>query len=525
MKKYISILLIAIAVGSSCKKNYLELTNNPNTPSQTTPDLALAGALKTTADIVNMGDYVQYACWVGYLSQSTGFQPFTNIVQYNFSSSDFNGPWNDTYANLSNYNAMLNSTTQPNYQAIAKIMMVYDFEALVDNYNDVPYSQALQGTKFLNPVYDKGPAIYADLMKQLDAAIGLIKGAPSTALTPSASADIMYGGNMTNWLKFANTLKLRLCIRVSNVSSLESTFVTAVQATQSLGYLDATNAALVNPGYLNTDANGGQESPLWRYYGFNQSQGLETGRQEYQANSFAANFYGSNNDARLIEVYLPTPDAATITGLTANSAVNLYPNNSTGQGVVSTTLGGTQPPLGTIDGKPNTQITPSVIGNGLLVSATQSAVILSAPESLFLQSEATARGILSGGAAGAATLYNSGITASFEYDNVPNADATAATYYAQTAIAYPVTGTLDQQVKAIITQKWAALDVFGAFEAFNENRRTGYPAVPTSIYQGANAPNQVARIYYPNVEYQTNAASVAGEGTIDKFTSKIFWAK
>jgi len=359
-------------------------------------------------------------------------------------------------------------------------------------------------------------------MKQLDAAIGLIQKAPATALNP-AGADIVYGGNMTSWIKFANTLKLRLCIRVTNVSTLESTFAAAVQATQSLGYIDGSSGApagLVNPGYLNTDADGGQESPLWRNYGFNQSNAQQTDRQEFQANSFAANFYGSNNDPRLIEVYggSITPDAATATSLSTGSAINVQ----NGVAIISTTFGDSQPPLGTVDGKAGVQINPSLIGPGLLVSASQDAVILSASESLFLQAEAAARGIISGSAA---TLYNAGITSSFEFDQVPNADVAAATYYAQSAIAYPSGGTLTAQVAAIVTQKWAALDVFGAFEAFNEERRTGVPNVPTSIYQGANAPHQVARIFYPFVEYQTNAVSVAAQGTIDKFTSKIFWAQ
>jgi hypothetical protein len=520
-------LITLVAAASSCKKDYLNLITNPNVPSVASPDLLLAGALKSTADIVNGGDYVQYAAWVGYLSQSTGFQPFTNIEQYQFTSNDFTGIWTDNYLNLANYNALLGSTTEPNYQAIAKIMMAYDYEALVDNYNNVPYTQALQGTKFINPAYDQGTAIYTDLMKQLDAAIVLIQKAPATALTPT-TADIMYGGNMTAWLKLANTLKLKLCIRVTNVSTLESTFASAVKATEALGYIDGTSAgpaALVNPGYLDVDANGGQESPLWRYYGFNQSGAQQTGRQEFQANSYAANYYGSNNDPRLVEVYAgsTTPGVADVvpSSLTANSAVNVQ----NGVAIISTTFGDSQPPGGTIDGKPVPLIAPSLVGPGLLQSATQDAVILTAAESLFLQSEAAARGIISGGPTVAATLYNAGITASFEFDQVPEADNAAATYYAQSAVAFPTAGSLTAQVNAIIMQKWAALDVFGAFEAFNEERRTGIPAVPTSIYQGANAPNQVTRIFYPFVETATNSASVAAQGTIDKFTSKIFWAK
>lgn len=520
MKKYISIVLITLAVaGSSCKKNYLELTANPNVPSVTTPDLALSGALKTTADIVNLGDYVQYNAWVGFVSQSTGFQPFTNVEQYNFTTTDFNGPWNDNYANLSNYNALLASTTDANYQAIAKIMMAYDYEALVDNYNNVPYSQALLGSKNLNPAYDKGTDIYTDLMKQLDAAIVLIQKAP--AVSPKlATSDVMYGGNMTNWIKFANTLKLRLAVRVSGVSSMASTFAAAAKATQALGYIDATNPGLVNPGYLNSDADGGQESPLWRYYGFNQSGTPGTGRQQYQANTFAANYYATNNDPRLVQVYAEsiTTGAATATNFTAGSALNVQ----NGVAIISTTFGDSQPPTATVSGKAGATVSPSLVGTGLLTSPTMSAVVFSAAESLFLQSEAAARGIITGDPA---ALYNSGITASFEFDQVPNADAAAATYYGQAAIAYPTGAPLETQVQAIITQKWASLAIFGGFEAFNENRRTGYPDVPTSIYQGANAPHQVARIFYPFVEYATNAASVGAQGTIDKFNSKIFWAK
>jgi Starch-binding associating with outer membrane len=141
---------------------------------------------------------------------------------------------------------------------------------------------------------------------------------------------------------------------------------------------------------------------------------------------------------------------------------------------------------------------------------------------LFLQAEAAAKGLIPGSAA---TFYNEGIASSFEADAVPNADAAAATYAAQPAIAYPTGGSIDAQVQAIITQKWAALAIYGSLEAFNENRRTGFPAVPTSIFTSANAPNQVERIFYPFLEYETNAANVAAEGTINPFSSKIFWAK
>ena len=516
MKKYISTILILLTIaGSSCKKGYLDLTNNPNVPSVSSPNLLLSGALKTTADIVNGPDYAMYACWVGHMSWSTGFQANVQLEEYQFTTSSYQAVWTDNYLNLSNYNALLGSTTEPNYQAIAKIMMAYEYEALVDNYNNVPFTNALTGSKNLNPTYQTGQSIYLALMQQLDAAIGLIQKAPAAAANPG-SADIMFGGTMANWILFANTLKLRLALRESTSSATSGDYGTlsaAVKATAGLGYLTDATPASVNPGYTNIDANGGQQTPLERNWGVTQNGGAETDKSEYQANSYLANFMGSNNDPRLVEVYSAstTPDADKATGLQPGGAVNVQ----NGVAIVSTTFGYNLPPFGTIDGTPGAIIV-SLVGPGVLQSPTQNAVIMSSAEALFLQAEGAAKGLIPGGAAAAATFYNAGIASSFEADAVPDADNAAATYAAQPAIAFPTAGALEAQVKAIITQKWAALAIYGAFEAFNENRRTGYPAVPTSIFPAANAPNQVARIYYPFLEYETNAAK-RWSGRHDKY--------
>jgi len=501
MKKSISVLFAALAItASSCKKDYLDLNTNPNNPSVATPALLLSGALRTSAGIVNgglsnlnvtgnaTGYYTQYACWMGYLSWSTGYQANVALEQYQFTTANYD-VWTPLYLNISNYNALYNSTTNPYYQAMAKIMEVYDYQALVDNYNNVPYSQAGQGVANLNPAYDSGSAIYDDLVKQIDAAIALIQKAPAGTVGPT-SDDIMYQGHMTNWMKFANTLKLRLAIRQVNVASKTAALKAAVAATSAIGYLDGTNGATVNPGYLNSDANGGQESPLWLNYGYTQNGGAQTNNQEYQANSYAVSFFQSNNDPRLTQVYAPV-DAKGDIG--------------------STPFGGTTPP------------TPaaSKLGPGVLKSATMNANVLSAAEALFLESEAAVRGYISGDAS---ALYKAGITASFVDDALTAAQA--QTFYAQSSVAFPAAGSTEQQIQAIIDQKWAALDPYGALEAYNDYRRTGYPNnIPLSIYPGANAPNQVTRIYYPAVEYQTNAANVAAQGTINIFTSKIFWAK
>ena len=504
MKKYFWIIFATLPLaGSSCKKDFLELSQNPNVPTVTTPGLALSGALKTTADIVNGPGYVMYACWDGYMSWSTGFQPNVALLSYQITSATYD-VWTAPYLNIANYNAMYNSTKEPYFQAMAKIMEVYDFQGLVDNYNDVPYTQALKGTAVLNPTYDKGSAIYDDLIVQLDAAIKLIQNAPSSAANPGVY-DIMYGGKMSNWLKFANTLKLRIALRQSNISSKTAALKAAIQATQSIGYLDATNPAVVNPGYLNSDAYGGQESPLWQNYGFTQNGGAQADHSQYQANSYGAAALSKNGDSRDTAVYTTTKGV-----------------------VISTNFGQTTPPSGT----------PSTVGHGVLKSATMNAVIMSGAEALFLQAEGVQFGYITQSASTPEQLYDAGILASYEDDYVVNTvdangnasinksatDAAAAVYIAN--VPYPTDGTAAQQEQAIITEKWKALAIYGAFEAFNELRRTGYPNdIPLSSYPGANPPNNIARIPYPDVEYRTNSGNVAAEGTINVFTSKIFWAQ
>ena len=530
MKKYISIILLTLTLaGSSCKNDFLSLENNPNVPSVASPELLLSGSLKTAAALPNSTAYTLYAGWIGYLSWSTGFQANTALEQYLVTTGTFD-LWTNYYLNISNFTALQKANAGPNYDAIAEIMIVFDYEALVDNYNNVPYSQAVQGANNLTPAYDNGSDIYDDLMKHLDHAITTIKsttdvttGNPltgSTAVIPGAG-DIVYAGKMLNWAKFANTLKLRLALRQVNLSAKTTALKAAVTATQSIGYLDGTNGAVANPGYLSSDASSGQQSPLWLAYGTTAAGGASGNNATYQANAQAAHYYGVNNDPRLIQVYSAS---TTANAGSATSVLNASIDTYNGVAVVSSPFGSDTPPNGIVP--PSTtrsNISPSKYGPGVLKAPTMGANILSSAEALFLQAEAAARGYITGVPA---TLYNAGITASFVDDLVPSATTAAATYYAQSAIAYPTAGTLDAQVKAIIFQKWAALNLYGAAEAFHEYQRTGYPDnIALSIYPAANAPNQVRRILYPTVEYSTNASNVAAQGTIDIFNSKIFWAK
>ena len=492
MKKILSIILLSLTVGiSSCKKDYFNLETNPNSPSVTTPGLLLSGSLKATADIVNV-NFSTYGVWMGYWAPSGNYVPNASLFTYNFTNVDYQ-VWTPLYSNAANYNALeTRSAANPalvNYQAIAVIMKAYDFQALVDVYNNVPYTEAFKGIGNISPAYDKGEFIYNDLLKKLDVAIGLIKSAPVTAENPGNS-DIMYKGNMNKWIKFANTLKLRIVLRQWNLVAKRGALTTALQSTAAEGYLDANSSGEVNPGYANSDAQGGQQSPFYRIYGYDQSDNFTPNYDYFRANAYSIDKLNSYNDPRVGQLYDTIPDG-TIHG-------NEY---------------------GDPNALPNAVI--SAIGPGLLKGATQNAVILSGSEALFLQAEGALNGIVAGSAQ---AFYEAGITASFVSTGVDNAAAEAVAYYTQDLVN--VSYAASDPLEAIITQKWISLNGYGNLEAYNEYRRTGFPSdVPRSIASGTLGTTIPSRIFYPSSEYQQNAGNVTKEGTIDRFTSKIFWAK
>jgi len=490
MKKYILIIAVILAASvSSCKKDFLSLEVNPNEPSVTTPQLTLAGALAFVPNI-EVNDYVIYDIWSGYWSWNGGVVPPASIFQYEFTNTDFSPTiWTDLYFNATNFNNLITATTKDaslhNFTAIGMIMKAWDFENLVDNFNDVPYSQAFQPSTILFPKYDKAADIYADLGKQLDAAIALI-GTSGSATSPGAS-DVMFGGNMGLWKQFAETLKLRLAITASNVPATESAIAAGLPAAGT-GYL--TTDALINPGYANT---AGQINPYYGGFVFDANGNPGASAQVYRANAYSINLLKNNNDPRLEQEFsaVQTPGAdGDYRGNVFGDAINIL---------------GTQYISGA--------------GPAYSKGPTQSSILMLAAESYFLQAEAVARGYITGDAA---ALYADGITADFAYLGLTSAQAT--TYIA--ANPYPTSGSLNGQVSAIITQKYIAfLNGYDGLTAYNDYRRTGFPNLPSSVDPAALSSHLPSRIFYPLSEAQSNPTqyAAAGGATISQFTSQIFW--
>lgn len=505
-----------VVLGPSCKK-YLDINTNPNQATSATPELILPQSLTYTAGVVN--SYNSYGAQTGlYAANAGGYGGFGESITYNYTTAN-TGLWGTTYDNLEDYQAIFNKTeAQPVYDyfnGVARIMKVYEFQLLVDAFNDIPYESALQGSNNLTPAYTAGKDIYKDLASQLDSGIAkLNSGAAVPGVAPLANADVLFGGNTAKWKQFANTLKLRLIIRGGDkVAFVNKTF-------SSDGFL--TSDALINPGYTRDN---GKQNPAWNTwaYGYTGS----AANKAWMPSEFIFGFYDGHSlkdSARGAAIFYK------------------YPNTGINQlGVESSSL--TSSPTGSFwfsgtdrDGKSNgSQL-------GILKGPNAGQPVMLAAESYFLQAEGNLKGILSTG--DPATFFNMGITAAFNYTfQLPdktvgvNVDNLVADYKVNNSgsylVNYALASTDAQKEEAIITQKFIALNFIHGQEGWNEYRRTHYPAIVSggtgyqtfaSTVSESTRPDKLpTRIMYPVSEGTYNGKNVPTG--IAPFSSLIFWAQ
>lgn len=495
----------------ACSKSYLNVNNdNPNQVTSIQPQLLLAGTLNTTASIVTT-DFPFLGCYQGYWTIAQGFSDITDYANYNFSTQFGQNIWTDVYGNLGNLSQIVTAARADSslvlYGAMARILEAVNFQILVDVYNDIPYFEASSAIN-IYPKYDNADTVYQHLFMLIDTAISQINNASASVAQPTGSDDIMFAGNMTSWKQLGNTLKLRMLLHQAGLTAKASYIQARLQdiAGEGDGFLVAGENAWVNPGY---SQNNNQQNPFFSSFGFNSTGGAASNYTSFKANIYTIDFFTNTNDVRIGYDYAP------LTGYSGTPPY-LYVGAPFG------TIGLPSPSSASSIGAymPSTPTSPAGPRVGLLQSDAQSCPILTATESLFLQAEAAERGWIPGDPE---SLYEQAITESYNYLLVTNAAATASVYYGQ-PIQNVGWAASSNKLEAIIVQKWAALNGIDMEEVWSDYRRTGFPSdLPIS-----NSPNTVSkkppvRLLYPQIEYQTNSASVNAEGTINQFTSKIFW--
>ena len=493
MKKLLILLTVLLVLGSACKKSFLTVDEtNPNSASAVPPNLVLPAALNTTARLITNPDNFNFIyLWYGSWCISGGYSQPANLTQYRLLNSDYQANWDNLYMNLGNYDYIeknsMSAQAAP-YKAIAKIMEAYIYQTLVDCYGNVPYTQALKGsTGLFKPAYDNQQDVYDSLVVKLNDAMAIINNLTADAAAVG-SYDIVYNGDMGAWLKFANTLKLKMLVQESGISARASYISSAISASStSADFIGAGEGAMANPGYLNS-AN--KMNPFWENFYKQDGSAQADGITYTMAGQDACDFLNDNNDPRKLLIFSPyTAGGTTIKGNYFGALL-----------------------LGTVP-------TTSQLGPGLLQRPTQSAPLLTDFESLFIQAEAAQKGIITGNAK---ALYQSGVTQSIVY--LGGSAASASDYLSQIGKPLVNFDEAPSPLEIIITQKWIALNGIDPMPIWTDYRRTHFPSFIhfTADPAKLNAKPPV-RLLYPQTEINTNGDNVTAQGPITLFSTHIFW--
>ena len=471
MKKAIYTVFAVILMITSCTKDLTELNVDPKNPSSapsyalfTNAQRQLSNAL-TSSNVNNNIFRLIVQQW-----QET---QYPEESQYDIGTREINdNMWNALYRDVLRDlveaktlipNDVKDAAVQKNQAAIDEIMQVYTFYYLVTTFGDIPYTEALDINKPF-PKYDDAATVYADLLTRLDAAIADL----DPAVAGFGSADIIYNGSVPEWIKFANSFKLKMGMTIADVDPAKARTVVEAAVAAGVFTSNADNAQLV---YQGAPPN---TNPIWVDL-------VQSGRDDFVLASTLVETMKSLADPR-IDNYMTTDPTGAYSGA---------------------------PP-----GEPSAYAQFSHVTDEIKAPAFPNLLLDYAEVELFL-AEAAARGFNVGGTA--ATHYNAGVTASILYWGGTAAEAAA--YLAQPTVSYATSANFRERIGV---QKWLALYNRG-WDAWTEWRRLDYPQIEAPAEALSATP---LRFPYPVNEQNVNrqnyeaAATAIGEDVVE---TKLWW--
>lgn len=523
--KNIIAALLLLFVSAACD-DFLDINTDPNNPTE----VPLSQLL--TAVEVRLGSFTDHATGLSLFAHH--YMQYTttrgNLNLNIVTGNDFSvtSPWNNAYLTLltdiREMEAQGASTESWHYVAIGQLIRAYTFSLLVDYYGSVPYSEANQGSGNPTPAYEDGQTIYQNLFVQIDEALANIDR--ESAFSPEGD-DIIYGGNMANWRKFGNTLKLRLYNNIRDVQDVSSQVqqllssgdlisspdedfeipygTSAAPDNRNQGY--ATEYGLgthsyINPYFyevltnVNTFGHGGNifatVDPRIPYYFYDQ---LEPGEDPENPPAYW------NPDDGFLSIY--------------SFSFNIDPDEGFDQGSSQTVMG-LYPVGGRYDEGEGVVINFNGYGAGPLR-------LLPYMNRLFIEAELAAAGVTSGDAQ---MLLRQAINAAFdEVNNI--ASAVDAPQIPENEINDYIDVVMDyyptNPIQTIITQKWIA-NFGGPVDLYNDYRRTGYP-----ILHDGNTDNLIVmertRDFIVSLPYSNADLDlyITPPAQRNPYTSRVFW--
>jgi hypothetical protein len=470
--KYIILLLLGVL--SSCE---LPDNVNPKMAAKVTGPSVFTMAEVQLIEQVNSLDQNQNVSRL--LAQYNAQTTYYGESQYNFYDRALpDAMWQSLYRDalldfneakrLADLDVTISSDVAKNQKIINDILEVYAYHILVDVNGNVPYSEALQGRDNPSPAYDDAATIYTDLINRLTADAAEL----DNTFASYGNADVMYHGDIDSWILFANSLQLRLAMRIADVNPALS---------------KSKAEAAIARGVFSNQA----ESAIQVYYGLTPhvnsiyANVIEGGRRDFVASNTIVDTMNAVNDPRR-PYYFSTIDGEFIGG--PYGYQNVYEQCSS--------------------------------FSAQMLKADFPAILMDYVEVEFLLAEGAARGY-NVGSGSAESHYNTAVTQSILAWGGNLAEA--ATYLAQPEIGYSTGSTAGNFRKKIGFQKWIALYNRG-LEGWAEWRRFDTPIF--NIPRRKTVNDFPMRMPYPfnedNLNFTNYTAAAAAIGG-DLTSTKVFW--
>jgi len=523
-----ALLLCSLVFLASCTKNFKDINTDKNKVSTVGPaELPFLLSRAQSVATINQGNYQvaqnlfadQYAQYFACVASYFGSDRLT-IVQ-GWVSAAFNPVYTDAVPQLQTLFKNYDPTSSE--YAIALVVWVLAFHKVTDYWGPIPYFKA--GIPSTTVPYDAQDKIYDDFFKKLDSAVTIMKAKPAGS-TAYGSYDLIYGGKVDSWIKFANTLRLRLALRISKVDPARAK--TEAEAAVAAGVMTTSPAddALIKRSTAGGDGNGLSIMSDWN---------------EFRMSASMASVLKGYQDPRLPIYFLPTFDVTNGTnnyqglrngqlkdtlGLPINSAAM---NSHVGQRWSSSNV---------------VAKNGAILGTATSLSTSQN--VMCTAEAYFLRAEGALLGWNMGGTA--KDMYNAGITNSLaqwgitdatvvqSYINSTNKPIAPGDYFnspPMTDIPILFGATPAVQLEQIATQKWLALFPDGE-EAWADYRRGHvlklYPVAHSDNPDLPDPKTQwIRRINYLTSEIENNGDEVTKAiqllGGPDKITTPLWWDK
>lgn len=536
-KSIIWVLVLTGVLSTACTDKFAEYNQNPNnvTEDDLQMDNIFLGAffVKMIQNIFPYGgtgssstnayqnvENLHGDVYGGYHGQTHNWSTSGDGLTYNFSMGWNGSLFSVLYTGVMGNWKFIKERTELDYPdlfAVAQMIKIYAAQRTTDSFGPIPYSKAGEG---IGSEYDSQSDIYYSLLEELTTAIKTLKPYADRGSSLLQLFDDVYKGNYAQWVRFGNTLKLRIAMRMAYVDATAAQKAAEEAVNDSYGVMTENDANAIIRGVDSSSRT--YNNPLG---------GLTEDYNEARMSANMESFLVGYNDPRLSAYFKP--------------ATNPDDNTNTQERVPRVYLG-LRSGLRISDAQAKRYVSYSKLKSDFEI------IWMTAAEAYFLRAEGALREWNMGGTAQG--LYEEGIRKSFEQWRAGDASAYLAdetskpkTYEDEMASAHNIgegsrlsTITIkwnegagfEEKLERIITQKWIAIYPNGQ-EAWSEFRRTRYPKLfPVHVNNSGGTINtdiQIRRVPYPTSEYRTNEENLLNGikllGGSDNGGTRLWWDK